>query len=55
VVGAIFDHHKNGAKHNKETDGSTNRQPKKRKKNGKQRHNDMLVALMSQKERKFST
>jgi hypothetical protein len=51
-MGAIFDHHKQRAKHDKETDGGSGGRPDKRKKKGRWCHDDMLVVAAGQKGRK---
>lgn len=55
AMGAIFDHHKQKVKHDKEPDGGIGGRLDKRKKKGKRRHADMLVAAAVQKGRNFST
>lgn len=54
-MGAIFDHHKQKVKHDKEPDGGIGGRLDKRKKKGRRRHTDMLVAVAVQKGRNFST
>lgn len=55
AVGEIFYHHMQRDKRDKELNGGISRQPNKRNKKDRRRHNDMLVATARQKGRKPPT
>jgi hypothetical protein len=46
IAGAIFDHHKENAKHNKETDENTGNRHVRKKKKDKRLRDDMLVTAV---------
>jgi hypothetical protein len=54
TVGAIFDHHRQKVKRDKEPDGGSRGRPNKRKKD-KRRRDEMLVATMGQKRKRPPT
>lgn len=55
MVGAIFDHRKQKAKHDKELDKGFDGQPEKRKKKDRQQHDEVLVVAVGEKGRKPPT